>query len=310
MSAAGYGAERAARRSSGTAAEAAASSVATGRSASRAGRDTAGSNSRSAPGSYDGVPAGLEAGGLPGESLAQPDELFTVERHLTGAETVETDGRRPHGRTRADRGAPRGGRRGAGAAATRASSMCEPVRHIDPRTSSSPASRPPSPPPSSGHDHVEPHHLTRHEQHRSPATAPPDDLDPGAGTRVEVDGRIGLARTEHERRPRDVVPPDRRADRIGNRPVMQRLGRPDRVLECEAVQRSAQDAIGRYGRHVSGMPLTDTITQAVARGARHGRASRIPASSGVRSRFVRLHGRHAAATFSHVCGPPFERGTT
>ena len=85
---------------------------------------------------------------------------------------------------------------------------------------------------------------------------------------------------------------------------MQRFGRPDRVLECEAVQRSAQDAIGRYGRHVSGMPLTDTITQAVARGARHGRASRIPASSGVRSRLVRLHGRHAAATFSHVCGPP------
>ena len=93
-------------------------------------------------------------------------------------------------------------------------------------------------------------------------------------------------------------------DRIGNRPVMQRFGRPDRVLECEAVQRSAQDAIGRYGRHVSGMPLTDTITQAVARGARHGRASRMPASSGVRSRLVRLHGRHAAATFSHVCGPP------
>ena len=36
----------------------------------------------------------------------------------------------------------------------------------------------------------------------------------------------------------------------------------------------------------------------------------MPASSGVRSRFGRLHGRQAAATFSHPCWPPPERGIT
>ena len=36
----------------------------------------------------------------------------------------------------------------------------------------------------------------------------------------------------------------------------------------------------------------------------------MPASSGVRSRLRRLHGRHAAATFSHTCSPPRLRGTT
>ena len=79
----------------------------------------------------------------------------------------------------------------------------------------------------------------------------------------------------------------------------------------DAVRRSrTHEASNRYGRHVSGTPLTDTTTHAVDRGARHGRARRIPASSGVRSRLPRLHGRHAAATFSQLCGPPFERGTT
>jgi len=58
------------------------------------------------------------------------------------------------------------------------------------------------------------------------------------------------------------------------------------------------DARGKYRRHVSGTEFTDTTTHAVERGAWHGRASRIPASSGVRSRFVRLQGLQAAATFS------------
>ena len=56
--------------------------------------------------------------------------------------------------------------------------------------------------------------------------------------------------------------------------------------------------------------MTDTTTHAVERGARHGRRSDIPASSGVRSRLERLHGLQAAATFSQVCCPPRERGKT
>ena len=36
----------------------------------------------------------------------------------------------------------------------------------------------------------------------------------------------------------------------------------------------------------------------------------MPASSGVRSRLRRLHGRQAAATFSHTCWPPRLRGST
>ena len=68
--------------------------------------------------------------------------------------------------------------------------------------------------------------------------------------------------------------------------------------------------MARYGFQASGTRATLTTTHAVARGARHGRARRIPASSGVRSRLGRLHGRHAAATFSHTCSPPRDRGIT
>ena len=68
--------------------------------------------------------------------------------------------------------------------------------------------------------------------------------------------------------------------------------------------------MARYGFHASGTRATLTTTHAVERGARHGRARRIPASSGVRSRLCRLHGRHAAATFSQECSPPRDRGMT
>ena len=61
---------------------------------------------------------------------------------------------------------------------------------------------------------------------------------------------------------------------------------------------------------LEGTRVTLTTTHAVARGARHGRARRMPASSGVRSRLARLHGRQAAATFSQMCSPPRERGMT
>ena len=53
-------------------------------------------------------------------------------------------------------------------------------------------------------------------------------------------------------------------------------------------------------------PRRDPRQLARVRGT--GGARRMPASSGVRSRLRRLHGRHAAATFSHSCWPPRERG--
>ena len=74
--------------------------------------------------------------------------------------------------------------------------------------------------------------------------------------------------------------------------------------------RTVKSAQARYGFQASGTRATLTTTQADARGAWHGRARRIPASSGVRSRLARLQGRQAAATFSHTCSPPRERGRT
>jgi hypothetical protein len=48
----------------------------------------------------------------------------------------------------------------------------------------------------------------------------------------------------------------------------------------------------------------------ISRGARGMLDNCMPASSGVRSRFRKLHPRHAAITFSQMFFPPRERGMT
>jgi hypothetical protein len=70
------------------------------------------------------------------------------------------------------------------------------------------------------------------------------------------------------------------------------------------------EAWARYCFHTSGTRPTDTEIHANSRGACGWLASLIPASSGVRSRFRKLHGRHAAVTFSQTFMPPRERGIT
>ncbi len=231
------------------------------------------------------------------------DQLGAVEEHLTRAETVEADRRRPRRSSRADPRCTSTRPARPGAAADQR------VAHV--RTD--PAHRRP---------HVverlgRPRGTITSSHTTSPgtsSTAPPPlrrrtTSTPARATGVAVDGRVG-AGVEPSTSAGAVTSCHQIVGWAGSgigRSCNDRAG-PAVCSSGEAVQRRAQDASGRYGRQVSGMPLTDTTTQAVARGARHGRASRIPASSGVRSRLVRLHGRQAAATFSHVCGPPFDRG--
>jgi hypothetical protein len=63
---------------------------------------------------------------------------------------------------------------------------------------------------------------------------------------------------------------------------------------------AGQLAAGRYARQASGIRDGPRTTHAGERGATDGRRRLMPASSGVRSRFERLHGRHAATRFSHT----------
>ena len=92
-----------------------------------------------------------------------------------------------------------------------------------------------------------------------------------------------LRRPRRLDRPRHAAQPRRRA-RVGER----RRGVP-------AVQPPQARPHARRGRHAPRPPPA---------------APRELASSGVRSRLRRLHGRHAAATFSHMCSPPRPRGST
>ena len=155
-------------------------------------------------------------------------------------------------------------------------------------------------------DDVEPHDVAGLEQHGAAAAAPPHDLDArrrGMPRRRRLLGP--LRRPEHERRPLDVEAPtpsrapDRR--RSAELPGVERhvAGPMPRPLDGVTRDTGGQEAMARYGFHASGTRATLTTTHAVDRGARHGRARRMPASSGVRSRLARLHGRQAAATFSH-----------
>src|SRR5581483_2319036 len=66
----------------------------------------------------------------------------------------------------------------------------------------------------------------------------------------------------------------------------------------------------RYGSHSSGTAPWATIDHVAPRGATGWRCSRIVVSCSRRSRLRTLHGRQAATTFSHVCVPPRDRGTT
>ena len=233
----------------------AASRVATGRSASRDGRDATGSSSTRATGVVDGVPADLEAGRLPGAALADADQLGAVDgppRPGRGRRSRSSTTTRS---SRADPGGPRRAPPGRAPPPTTEPHTIDPIRHIDARTSS--ATRVTS----AGHDHVEPDHLARQRAAPLPRRC-------AAGRRRRRRARqastsivdVVLARTEHERRRGHLVPPDRRArpDR-GSAARAATAAGPASVFEREAVQRRAQDASGRYGRHVSGMPLTDTI---------------------------------------------------
>src|SRR5262249_52587589 len=114
-----------------------------------------------------------------------------------------------------------------------------------------------------------------------------------------------LGRTDDEGAPVGLEDPQLAARRRGQVAGMERGGRAGRAREGPG-----QLALARYGFQTSGTRPTATTIHASSRGWRGERSRRMPASSGVRSRLRRLHGRHAAATFSHTCSPPRLRGST
>ena len=243
----GSGGRRAARRSSGRAAEAAASSVATGRSASTGGRWSAGAAPAGARRVVRRVPAHLEAGRRPGAALADADQLGPVDQHLAGADAVEADRARPrrrHHRRRRARVPP---------PSTPPEGASPSQHHRGPHVGAHRRHRARP----DGHDHVEPHHLAGHQQHRSPAAAPPDDVDAGPATGVDVDHRCrpGSSRARAPARSRRATRSSGATGSGIGRSCSAAAG-PAIVLEREGRQRRLRTRVGRYGRHVSGMPLT------------------------------------------------------
>src|SRR5437667_4551464 len=100
---------------------------------------------------------------------------------------------------------------------------------------------------------------------------------------------------------------------------LRRLVAAGRVLgrESEHAAGRRQDGVGtasRYFRHESRSECAcgcrSMCVEKTNLGWIGSRISRIPASSGCRLPFRRLHRRHAATTFTHVVPPPPERGTT
>ena len=77
-----------------------------------------------------------------------------------------------------------------------------------------------------------------------------------------------------------------------------------------AAQAGTASARPRYCCQTGSIGPADAISDVVACGATGGRRSTMPHSRGSRSSLRALHDRHDATTFSHVCGPPRERGTT
>jgi len=233
-------------------------------------------------------------------TLADPDQFASVEQDLARTQPVETHRRRPRCRLH-------------GASMhIELPVTCGHIEGIDQVLAEPhhravhivrPARR------AGRNDDVEPRDLVRDEQHRSPTTPATYHLDARSTACLVIDHIVALRGSQHECRSGDFVPPHRLRRGIRYDTVMELLCSGSRSRQ-PVLAGHRQDANGRYWRQVSGTPLTDTTTQAVARGARQGRANRIPASSGVRSRLPRLHGRQAAATFSQLCGPPFDLGTT
>ena len=149
-----------------------------------------------------------------------------------------------------------------------------------------------------GNLEVEPYELAGPQQD-PPTTRPPtNDIDATLRRRHDVNGIGALRRTKHQRR---RLNGEERHDPVIAREFsrMKRTGVAGDVTDVPRGHR--QLASARYRFQASGTRLTDTVIQASSFGARGGRASRMPASSGVRSRLRRLHGRQAAATFSQMC---------
>jgi hypothetical protein len=223
-----------------------------------------------------------------GPALAYPHNLSTAHHHLARPEPGETHDPRPRRRHQrpvvhhsgvTDNGRP-----------TRAQPLERPTDIVRPERI---ASR---------DQHVDPRHLVGHYENGSPTTAATNDVKPSDGPydreRLRrAKGQPNRGHGVHPHRPRKVT--RHRNSRMKRR---HRLGKPTNV--------PAQDARAKYGFHESGTRPTDTTIHASSRGVNGGRANRMFASSGVRSRLRKLHGRHAATTFVHSCCPPRLRGMT
>ena len=127
------------------------------------------------------IPATLQARGGSGAALTDAHEFATVDEHLAGAESVETDQRRPRRRNHArtlDRSlAVDQGRE----------EMTQPLPkpqhrrvHIAAQSGDG----------TGGQDDVEPHHLTGDQQDRTSPASSTNDLDARFGTRSFVDDML------------------------------------------------------------------------------------------------------------------------
>ena len=78
----------------------------------------------------------------------------------------------------------------------------------------------------------------------------------------------------------------------------------------EDLEEAGIDRLVCLGDVAAGPEPRATIDHDAPRGADGLRGKCMEVSCSMRSRLRTLHGRQAATTFSHVCAPPFERGTT
>ena len=153
-----------------------------------------------------------DARGITRPALADPDQLATGEQDLAGAEAVETDEPRP--RRRAHRRVVHdevvdAGRSSDRLGETVAQPHHRPVDVVGPTRHRC------------RNDHVEPCHLTGHQQHRSPTASPAHDIDPRVSAGLDVDVGLILGRAEHQRWRGDVVSPDLAARWNGHGPGME-----------------------------------------------------------------------------------------
>ncbi len=247
----------------------------------------------------------LQTQPVTGSALAQTDQLASVEQHLARADSGEADQVAPrrssashHGARRVD-SPPVSPAHGATAVFQRS-----PIHSIAPRTSSGAT-------PCGQHD-VDPHHgrrahdarrLHRSDVERSPAPLLRLDRYRPARPSCRDPSTMAASVGSHHHtcgEPNRTVDERVECVQIGDRAALAyHLDQLDHVASIDheptlpKARRTPTAVSWRSPGRASRCPARVcrlTTTHAVVRGARHGLISRMPASSGVRSRLALLHG--------------------